>query len=302
VITIGNFDGVHLGHRAIIAATVSLAAELGAVSRAITFDPHPVAVLRPGQEPPRLSSIDERVSLLRAARVDDVIVLQPTPPLLALEPDAFISQIVAQHQPAAFVEGPDFRFGKRRAGDVNVLAALGRELGFATHVVPDVEAAMSDHLLAPVSSSLIRWLIGCGRVRDAGICLGRPFALRAMVVQGDQRGRRWSIPTANLDMESLAGRALPGDGVFAGAAVLPDGSRRAAAISVGIKPTFRGQARVIEAHLLDFDGDLYGQVITIEFHRFVRDQQTFPDIEVLRAQLERDIAATRRLREMDVLP
>lgn len=301
VITIGNFDGVHVGHRAIIAATVAQAAARQVASLAITFDPHPAAVLRPGQAPPRLSDMDERLALLRAAGIGQVVVLEPTPRLLSLDPRSFIAQVAAQHQPAAFVEGPDFRFGKGRAGDVKVLAELGREMGFDTQVVGDQEVALSDHLLAPVSSSLIRWLLSHGRVHDAAICLARPFSLRAAVVRGEQRGRQWSMPTANLDMAALAGRATPGDGVYAGAALLPDGSRHAAAISVGLKPTFNGKSRVIEAHLLDFTGDLYGQVITIEFNRFVRDQQAFPSLDALRAQLGRDIVATRRLREMAVL-
>lgn len=301
VITIGNFDGVHLGHRKIVAHAAARAQEAGAIVKVLTFDPHPASVLRPGHEPLRLTSLQEKCELLRNAGADEVIVLAPTRELLALEPRSFIAKLVADHDPVAFVEGIDFRFGRGRAGDVMMLRTLGNELNFQTILVPDEEVAMSDHLLAPVSSSLIRWLLSHGRVVDASIALGRAFALRGKIVKGDQRGRTLGIPTANLDGASAIGFALPMDGVYAGLAQTSQGITKPAAISIGIKPTFAGKARTIEAHLLDFTCDLYGQSLTLSVGRWLREQQSFPSLESLKSQLDRDVAQVRELAKLDAL-
>jgi riboflavin kinase/FMN adenylyltransferase len=299
VITIGNFDGVHVGHAAILREARQLAVSLGAAVKALTFDPHPASVLRPGRQPLRLTSLPEKRGLLLEAGADEVIVLEPAPALLAMEPRDFIADLVALHQPEAIVEGVDFRFGRGRAGDIHLLESLGPILGFVLAVVPDAQVALSDHLLAPVSSSLVRWLLSHGRVVDAAIGLGRPFELCGPVVRGDQRGRSLGIPTANLDAAAIAGRAIPGDGVYAGAAMLPDGQSWPAAISVGVKPTFPNAARTIEAHLLGFSGDLYGQTVTIRFNRWLREQQPFPSLKALKSQLLRDVAQVARLCELD---
>lgn len=301
IITIGNFDGVHLGHRAILALAAERARAAGASVKVLTFEPHPASVLRPGHEPPRLSSLDEKRALLKLAGADEVIVLEPTRELLALEPRQFIVKLITEHHPLAFVEGIDFRFGRSRAGDVQTLRALGGELDFETILVPDEEVAMSDHLLAPVSSSLVRWLLSHGRVVDAAIALGRPFSLGGIVVQGDQRGRTLGIPTANLDPAVIAGRAIPMDGVYAGLAETSQGVVKPAAISIGIKPTFAGKARTIEAHLLDYHGDLYGQPITIRFGRWLREQQSFSSLAALKGQLERDVAQVCELAKLEAL-
>jgi riboflavin kinase/FMN adenylyltransferase len=290
VITVGNFDGVHVGHRAILARAAEFARARQVPVKAVTFEPHPAAVLRPGHEPPRLSAADEKSQLLRGAGADEVVVLRPDAALLALSPLEFIGRLAAEHRPLAFVEGVDFRFGKARAGDVAMLDAFGRAQGFDTVIVPDAEVALSDHTLVAVSSSLIRWLLRHGRVADAARCLARAFALRGPVVKGDQRGRTIGVPTANLDPASFSRSAIPGDGVYAGDAQLPGGRTVPAAISVGLKPTFRHAARTVEAHLLGFTGDLYGQPITLRFHRWLRDQQPFPSLDALKAQLARDIA------------
>lgn len=299
--TIGNFDGVHLGHQAIVARCCELAREKSATVKVLTFDPHPASVLRPGQEPSRLITAARKRELLLQAGADEVVILEPTPAMLSLEPHDFVAQLVADHHPIALVEGIDFRFGRSRAGDVNSLKVLGDEFGFATHIVPDVQVALSDHLLAPVSSSLIRMLLANGRVVDAALALGKAFELAGSVVQGDQRGRLLNIPTANLDAAAIIGRALPGDGVYAGAVELGDGSEHPAAISIGIKPTFAGRLRTIEAHLLDYTGNLYGQSITLRFHRWLREQQPFPSLEALKAQLHRDVAQVRDLSRMGML-
>ncbi|MCE9590744.1 MAG: riboflavin biosynthesis protein RibF [Planctomycetes bacterium] len=301
VITIGNFDGVHAGHRAIIAHAAGVARRLDAPILAMCFDPHPATILRPGAEPPRLMSLAQKTEALKHAGADRVAVLVPTPELLALTPEDFIRRVVAERKPVAFVEGPDFRFGKDRRGDNDLLAALGRELGFESHVVGRVLMPLHDQLLTPVSSSIVRWLVEQGRVADVTRCMRQPFAIDAPVIPGEKRGRTIGVPTANLDPAALVGRVTPADGVYAGTAAAPDGSRFAAAISVGVKPTFEKTQRTIEAHLLDFQGDLYHQPIVLRFHRWLRDQQSFPTLDALKGQLARDIEQVRQWQLLGLL-
>lgn len=301
IITIGNFDGVHAGHRAILSRATDAARGEGQRVTAVTFDPHPAAVLRPGTQPRRLMNIEQKCNALRHAGVGRVVVLPATPALLALTPEQFIRRLVKEYSPVAFVEGPDFRFGKDRQGDNETLAMLGREMGFDTHVVERVLMPLHDQLLTPVSSSMIRWLLEQGRVADAARCLRRPFAIDGPVVQGERRGRTIGVPTANLDPAAFTGCVLPCDGVYAGVAVLPDGSRFASAISVGAKPTFGQVSRTIEAHLLNFSGDLYSQTITLQFHRWLRDQQPFPGLDALKKQIARDIMQVVRWQALGFL-
>ena len=315
--TIGNFDGVHLGHQHIVRRAGEIAQEHDVVVKVVTFDPHPATVLRPGSAPPRLTVLDEKIRLLKESGADDVVVLSPTAEQLAMSPQAFVEMLVRDHSPQVFVEGEDFRYGKDRAGDLKSLRAQGETCGFAVDTVEAVEIALSDHLIASVRSSLIRWLISHGRVADASICMGRLFSLVGPVVQGEQRGRTIGVPTANVGIcDELH---VPGNGVYAGIALTPEGNEHAAAISVGIKPTFKSNdnqiasksavasatnqrpncmeqsAQAIEAHLLDFDDDLYGQSLTLRFVRWIRDQQKFPEIDALQAQLARDVAQVRAL-------
>ena len=301
IITIGNFDGVHLGHRSILRRARELAEQHSLALKAITFEPHPITVLRPQQAPPRLSDAEEKVELLRDAGVDEVLVLEPTQTLLAEEPEDFIGQLVRQHHPLVIVEGPDFRFGHNRRGDAAILESLGDRHGFTSIAVPRAETVLTDQLIAPVSSSTVRWLLGQGRVADAAICLARPYVLSADVAKGEQRGRTLGTPTANLDMTQLADRMLPADAVYAGHAVLPDGQTRPAAISVGVKPTFGCVARLVEAYLLGFDGDLYGRRLTLRFDRWLRDQQPFPSLDELRRQIQRDVEQVRYLEDAGLL-
>ncbi len=291
VITIGNFDGVHLGHRAILARAQKSAQQHDAFVLALTFDPLPIAVLRPGSQPLQLLSLTDRVARLRQAGAAEVQVIEPTAELLDQSPTAFIASLMDRYHPVAMVEGENFCFGKDRAGDDKVLAELGEAFGFEISIVPTVRQCLSDQLVAPVSSSLVRHLLKDGRVADVTRCLNRPFELESQVVQGEQRGRALGIPTANLDMSVLTatGRATPGEGVYAGQASLEDGRVFNAAISVGTKPTFDVHGLVVEAHLLDFCEDLYGQVLKLSFTRWIREQRPFPCIEDLRFQLGCDI-------------
>lgn len=320
VITIGNFDGVHLGHRAILRRARKLADAKRARVIALTFDPHPASVLRPGAQPPTLSRTHRRIEHLMEAGADQVHLLRPTSDLLAQTPEGFVDRLIGEFHPAAIIEGPDFRFGKARAGDLDTLRALGASRGFAVEAVPDVEVTLYDRLRTTVSSSLIRWLVGRGRVADAALALGRPFELETTIARGEQRGRTIGIPTANLDLDALEGQILPADGVYAGQATLePDTSDALpssdiphppspiphppplfpAAISVGVKPSFGEKQLTIEAHLLDYEDPdpdaLYGRTVRLCFARFLRDQYPFPGPEALGAQLRRDIARVQAL-------
>jgi riboflavin kinase/FMN adenylyltransferase len=296
VLSLGNFDGPHLGHAEIIRRARALADAEGAAVAAVTFDPSPIRLLRPGQEPPQIATVAERVDQLRVWGCDRVEVVEPTPDLLRQDAESFVADLVQRYRPIAIVEGPDFRFGHQRRGDMQLLEDLGDRHGFRAITVPRVSAVLHNLQQVPVSSSMVRWLVGRGRVADAAACLGRRFALAGPIVQGEQRGRQIQVPTANLDGAALRGRIVPADGVYAGSASWRQAGRKLdkpAAISVGHKPTFGRKTLTVEAHLLDFAGDLYGRNIRLDFVRWLRGQHPFPGIEALREQLQRDIAATR---------
>ena len=304
IITIGNFDGVHRGHQAILDSARQLAEASESRVLALTFDPMPIAVLRPGEGPPHLGTIDQRIASLKQAGANDVLVINPTRDVLSQQAPDFIHGLIREHGAVGFVEGDDFRFGAKRAGNMSMLAQLGTEHGFAVDSLPRVEVPLSDHSVAPISSSLVRWLVGRGRVEDAATCLGRPFELTGTIVKGDQRGRTIGIPTANLDPNSWSGLITPMDGVYAGSVQLDqDNTALPAAISVGVKPTFGKDQLNIEAHLIDFTTEhpdaLYGTSATFRFARWVRDQYPFPGVEALTEQLNRDIDYCRNLHAQD---
>lgn len=292
VVTIGNFDGAHSGHQALIRAARQAAGDAGRII-AMVFDPHPATVLRPDAVPARLTSLPQRTRLLRDLGVDEVVPLQPTPELLGTCPESFISGVNERQQPAAMVEGPDFRFGKDRAGDVRLLKDLGLALGFEVIIVPPAQAVLSDHTLVTVSSSLVRWLLEHGRVDDARRLLGRPYEVQGEVLRGDQRGRVLGVPTVNLLPETI----LPADGVYFGRASDPQGQWLPAAINVGAAPTFAGGRRRCEAHLIDghWPLDTYGWTCTVQFEGFLRNELRFDGVESVRRQIGRDIDRSRDL-------
>ena len=308
VITIGNFDGVHAGHAALVARAREVA-RAGREPRrvvALTFDPHPLTSLRPEEAPPRLTTFDRKARLLQALGADRVVRLRPDERTLNEPPESFASGLTARFGPVAIVEGDDFRFGRDRTGDMDMLRALGRRLGFDVHVVAPVEVVLSDQTTVRASSTLARWLIEHGRIRDAALVLGRAYALDGEVVRGDRRGRTIGFPTANMRTTCLA----PADGVYAGRALLPDGSVRPAAISVGSKPTFgEGRERAVEAYLLPDKGlqpkrnrrpslpglPEYGWGLTLEFVGWVRDQVRFESVGALVEQMQRDCERVREI-------
>jgi riboflavin kinase / FMN adenylyltransferase len=286
-VTVGKFDGVHLGHRGVIAQLDSLAADRGLAPVAVTFDRHPLALLRPERAPEPLTSLAQREELLAQTDVAATLVLEFTPELSELSPEGFVADILVARLAARLVlAGTDFRFGHRGEGDVALLRALGAEHGFDVELLEDVRVDGER-----VSSTRIRELLAAGDVREAATLLGRAPRVRSTVVHGDAIGREIGFPTANLDpvMEGF----LPADGVYAAWAHV-DGGRFGAAVSIGNNPTFEGvPARRTEAHLLDYAGDAYGRVIELEFIEHVRPMFRFPTVEDLVVALTDDVTAIR---------
>lgn len=290
-VAIGVFDGLHLGHRAILDRALTRARAAGGRCVVMSFDPHPDVVLAPGgfHSPPPLTPLGERRRRLIALGVDAVDVLPFTRELAALEPEAFVDRhLVAPHAPFALVVGEGFALGRGRSGTVARLAAIGATRGFEVEAVPLV---MVDG--APVSSTRIRANLAQGRVAEAARLLGRRVALAGTVVTGDGRGRGLGYPTANLRLDEE--REVPADGIYAVLARIGDEiPLRPAAMSIGMRPTFDGQLRTLEAHLLDWSGDLVGRRLEVEFVAWLRPELRFESAQALIAAIDRDVAETRQ--------
>lgn len=290
VVTVGNFDGVHLGHLALVARAREEAALLGASTVALTFDPHPSAVLRPEGAPLALQTLEERIAGLRSHGCDHVEVIAFDRDLAAATPEGFVAEVLVERLgAAAVVVGENFRFGARAAGDVALLRELGVEHGFAVHAVPLVETADGT-----VSSSSLRALLAAGDLEAFARGFGRLYAVAGEVVPGDGRGRTIGIPTANVHVAE--GRALPADGVYACWATTPGDEETPAVVNVGWRPTFDGTTRTVEAHLLRDDApDLYGRTLELRFVARIRGEQRFDGPEALVARIREDIAEAGRL-------
>ena len=288
VVTIGVFDGVHRGHQQIIGRAVARAGELGVPSVVLTFDPHPSEVVRPGSHPPMLTSPVLKADLMEALGVDVVCVLPFTQEFSRLDPDAFVHAVLVEHLHArAVIVGENFRYGARAAGDVTALAAAGRRFGFSVEGVPLLGSDDTTW-----SSTYVRSCVQAGDVEGAALALGREHRVEGVVVRGDQRGRDLGYPTANL--QPLPWSAVPADGVYAGRLVRA-GELLPAAISIGTNPTFAGLERRIEAYVLDFAGDLYGERVGLSFTARLRDTLRFDGIEPLVEQMARDVERTREV-------
>jgi len=294
---IGNFDGVHRGHRHLFA--LARTAARGGRVVAVTFEPLPAAVLSPEKAPARLTNAEERRELLLEGSADEVVELTPDVALLGRSPEEFVRWLRAKVPFEVLVEGPDFRFGKGRAGSVATLREIGARDGFAVVEAGAFCVATTDGGHVEARSSTVRTMLEAGRVEDAASVLGRPYELRCATARGDQRGRTIGWPTANLEARA---RLLPADGVYAGEATLPDGRVAIAAISVGTKPTFGEHARTCEATLLERDGramalplDWYGWAIRLRFHARVRGMERFGSLEELLRAMEGDRAAVLRV-------
>jgi riboflavin kinase / FMN adenylyltransferase len=287
VVTIGVFDGVHRGHQQIIGHAVKRATEQGVAAVVVTFDPHPSEVVRPGSHPAVLTEPGRKADLVAALGVEALCVIPFTLDFSRLAPEVFAHDVLVDRLHAStVVVGENFRFGHRAAGDVTMLRRLGRTFGFgveAADLVSDEETVFS--------STYVRSLVAAGDMPAAARALGRPHRLEGVVVRGDRRGRELGFPTANLLTGPWA--AVPADGVYAGRLVRAGQEPLMAAISVGTNPTFHGQERRVEAYALDFDGDLYGERVGLDFVARLREQRTYSGIEPLIAQITDDVATTR---------
>jgi riboflavin kinase/FMN adenylyltransferase len=287
VAVVGNFDGVHRGHLALIQQARELAISLGGPLVVVTFDPHPLQLLAPERFLPQLTTSDDRASLLREAGADVVVTLQTDRELLDLSAKAFFQKIIGERLRArGVVEGFNFRFGKDRQGDLEMLRSWCAEKAMAFRIVEPFA-----HQGVAISSSSARTALEAGDIDAATALLGRNFHVHGMVVEGAKRGRTIGFPTANLgDVQTL----LPADGVYAVRAIV-DGRAWPAAANIGPNPTFGENARKIEVHLIDFVGDLYGRSIRVEFARRLRSTRPFASVEALIAQVKADVQDAREL-------
>ena len=293
MLTIGNFDGVHLGHQRILQLCGEFASASSAKVVALTFEPPPDLVVRPGDVPRRLDTPGRKTKRLLQRGADLVVVAGSTKELLSMSSSEFVTEVIyKQFKPVAIFEGPDFRFGLGRAGNIETLKQMSAamHLGYETHVVSPVQVELPSGP-ALVSSTLIRDLVASGDVANARKCLGRDFTLFGEVVKGLGIGKKMGTPTCNLGPSE---QVLPRNGVYAGWATI-GGKRHLAAISVGGRVTVSPGEVVVEAHLLDSSGDYYGQELALEFHTFLRDQELFEDIEALTGQISRDIVNVRKI-------
>ncbi|MFE7125690.1 bifunctional riboflavin kinase/FAD synthetase [Streptomyces sp. NPDC057617] len=295
VVTIGSYDGVHRGHQLIIKRAVERARELGVPSVVVTFDPHPSEVVRPGSHPPLLAPHHRRAELMAELGVDALLILPFTVEFSKLSPGDFIVKVLVDKLHArAVIEGPNFRFGHKAAGNVGVLADLGATYDYEVEVI-DLRVTGEAGGGEPFSSTLTRRLVAEGDVAGAAEILGRPHRVEGVVVRGAQRGRELGYPTANV--ETLPHTAIPADGVYAGW-LTADGERMPAAISVGTNPQFEGTERTVEAYAIDRIGlDLYGLHVTVDFLSYVRGQRKFESIEALLEAIADDVKRSRALTE-----
>jgi len=294
VLTIGVFDGVHRGHLQLIEQVRQRARALDCVSAVITFDPHPRAVLTAGSATPYLTTLDEKIVLLDKAGVDLLIILTFTREMADTPAATFMQLICDYLSIQELMVGPDFALGSQREGTLPLLEQVGEQLGFD---VRSVMPLLMDGRL--VSSTRIRETLAQGDVREAARLLGRPYTLYGKVVLGAQRGRTLGFPTANLarNDEGVAlgrGQVLPADGVYATYALLGD-ERLPSVSNVGVRPSFDNGERLVEAHILDFDRDIYGEVLGIEFIERLRDEKRYESINQLVAQIQQDVIQARPL-------
>lgn len=292
VITIGAFDGVHLGHQAVIADVRQLAQATGGRSAVVTFDRHPASVVRPESAPQLLTDLDQRLELLAATGVDATVVVRFDEEQSREDPLVFAQRVLVDCLATSIVVvGDDFHFGRDRLGNVGTLRELGAHEGFEVQPLSLVQRG--DGPDEPISSTAIRRALAGGQVELAARMLGHPFEARGIVVQGDQRGRQLGFPTANVHVPNVI--CLPADGVYAGWYFRPDGTRHQCAINRGRRPTFFEHAdhSVLEAHLLDFDDDLYGEPARVQFQSYLRSERKFDGIDALISQLKNDVDHAR---------
>jgi len=294
VITIGAYDGVHVGHRAVIDQVRRQADKIGAKSVVVTFDRHPATVVRPESAPRLLTTTNQKMELLADTGIDAVAVVPFDEKQAAESPESFVQRVLVDClNTKVIVVGEDFHFGRHRDGNVELLRKIGLDADF--DVEPIELLARADDIDEPVSSTAIRRALAGGDISRSNAMLGRPFEACGSVVKGDQRGRLLGFPTANVEVSS--GLCLPADGVYAGWYERPSGDVHACAINLGRRPTFyeHADASLLEAHLLDFDEVLYGEVARVRFEHFLRSERKFDGVEALITQLTQDVGHAREL-------
>jgi riboflavin kinase/FMN adenylyltransferase len=291
VVTIGAYDGVHMGHRHLINQVRSMARDLGCASAVVTFDRHPAVVVRPESAPKLLTDLDQKLDLLAETGLDYTLVVHFDKTRSEESAEEFVKDVLVQCLAAqAVVVGHDFHFGHRRQGNVALLQRMGAEYGFDVHglrLVPDPRGG------EPVSSTAIRQCLADGHVEEAAALLGRSHEVRGVVRRGDGRGRLLGFPTANVAVPDEI--CLPADGIYAGWYERADGTVHQSAISLGRRPTFYrdAEASLLEAHLLDFEGDLYDEGVRVRFAHRLRGERRFDSVDALVDQMRADVAATR---------
>lgn len=287
VLTLGVFDGLHLGHQRIMQTVVERAKAANAAATALTFDPHPRAVLHPESAPPLLQTLDQRLAAFEVLGIEQAIVIQFNREFAAQDAETFLAETVAERLHAKEVYlGKGFAFGKNRGGNIELLRKMSRDLGFFADEVPEVR--LRDER---ISSSKIRELLAAGKVNKARKMLGRPYGVEGVIVRGDRRGHTIGFPTANLHPHN---RVIPKFGVYTTATLIDDVWRRGIT-NVGVRPTFETDTEPsIETYIFDFDGDLYGDVLRVRFLHRIRDERKFGGIDELRAQIEKDTGRALR--------
>lgn len=300
VIALGNFDGFHLGHQAVVGRAVALAGERRAPALAATFDPHPVRFFRPETPPFRLTSLDQRERLFANAGVAGMVVFRFDGTLASLSAEAFVTErLVGNLGISGVVTGEDFTFGHKRGGNVALLRELGEQHGFTVETVGPVRAATTTGRIGPVSSSRIRDLLVEGRPTDAAQLLTRPFAIEGVVQPGAKLGRELGYPTANIAL----GRYLrPRYGIYAVTGRLPDGRVLHGAANLGIRPSFEPPQELLEPYFFDFDEDLYGQTIEVALIEFLRAEAKFDDLDALKHQMAADCARAAAILSARTVP
>ena len=287
-LTIGVFDGVHRGHTHLISHLVGEAASKGLMAGVVTFREHPAAVLNPSFQAQYLTSFEDRLDLLNDTKIDFAVPITFDRALASLTAEEFISLLQDRLCMVSLVVGPDFAMGRKREGTIERLTELGVRMGFTLTVVEGLQDTKGE----TVRSTTVRTALGEGEVERVAGLLGRPFTLAGAVISGEGRGGVLGFPTANIAPPE--GMAVPGDGIYAAFAHLDD-RRLMTAVSIGTKPTFGEHDRAIEAFILDFDGNLYGNSLRLEFVRRLRDQVKFDSVEALLEQVDRDVTETRRI-------
>jgi riboflavin kinase/FMN adenylyltransferase len=293
--SIGNFDGVHLGHQRLLQHAGELKAQHGLPVAVVTFEPHTLTVLRPGHAPPRLTTRAQKRRILEAAGVDILVELAPSRDVLDLTAEQFWAILRDEVRPRHLVEGRSFFFGKGRAGTVEKLHQWAVGTGVTVHIMEPRKMPLLDMQVVPASSRTTRWFIGQGRVRDAAILLGRAYELEGKVVRGAARGRELGVPTANLQIDD---QQVPGDGVYSGRCRVDD-IVWPAAVSIGTNPTFGQNPRTVEAHLIGFSGDLYDRTLRLELTDWLRDQRVFAGVEALKEWIAMDVQQTLARKDLD---